>query len=102
MPVRLLDGEHELLLLRTTDSPKPAEIEVHGLPGDTVSLIPLGGDAQGVRTLGLEYPLHAETLFFGATRGVSNVLLDKAATISLQTGILLVVIIHAPLEGGNI
>jgi thiamine pyrophosphokinase len=101
MPVRLLDGEQELLLLRTADPLLPAEIEVHGQPGDTVSLIPLSGDAQGVRTQGLEYPLHAETLFFGATRGVSNVLIAKDATISLQSGILLIVLIHAPSEGGN-
>ena len=102
LPVRLLDGEQELLTLRASHSLRPTEIEICGQPGDTVSLIPLGGDARGVRTQGLEYPLHAETLFFGATRGVSNVLLDKAATISLQTGILLIVIIHAPLEGGNL
>lgn len=101
LPVRLLDGPQELLLLRATDPAQPAEIEVRGQPGDIVSLIPLGGDAQGVRTEGLEYPLHGETLLFGATRGVSNVLLSAAATISLLSGILLAVIIHAPLEGGN-
>jgi len=101
LPVRLLDGEQELLLLRAGAPLQPAEIVVHGQPGDTVSLIPLSGNAQGVRTQGLEYPLHAETLLFGATRGVSNVLLNKTATISLQTGILLVVLIHAPLKGGN-
>ena len=33
---------------------------LRGHPGDTVSLIPLGGDALGVSTAGLEYPLQDE------------------------------------------
>ena len=51
--IRLLDGLQEVFLLRAGES-----AEVTGSPGDTVSLIPLGGDAQGVTTDGLEYPSH--------------------------------------------
>jgi thiamine pyrophosphokinase len=87
--IRLLDGPQEVFLLRRGET-----AEVTGSPGDTVSLIPLGGDAQGVMTIGLEYPLSGETLAFGATRGVSNVLLGESATIHLQGGLLLCVIIH--------
>lgn len=60
----------------------------HGRPGDTLSLIPLGGAAVGVTTAGLAYPLRDETLHFGLTRGVSNVFDSETATISLQTGLL--------------
>ncbi len=60
----------------------------HGQSGDTLSLIPLGGDAVGVTTGGLAYPLRNETLHFGLGRGVSNEFVGETATVSLQTGLL--------------
>lgn len=62
-----------------------------GQPGDTVSLIPIGQDAEGVTTSGLEYPLKAENLQFSATRGISNVLTQPQATITLRRGLLCIV-----------
>lgn len=97
LTVRLLDGNQELLFLCAADS--PASVEIDGQPGDTVSLLPLAGDASGISTAGLEYPLLGETLFFGTTRGVSNVLLSSPAHIALHSGILLVVVIHEAEEG---
>lgn len=88
--IRLLDGRQEVLLARGGE-----KLEICGDPGDTVSLIPLGGDARGITTLGLEYPIHDETLTFGATRGVSNVLLGKTASIQLEVGLLMCVLLHA-------
>lgn len=67
---------------------------VRGAVGDTVSLIPLGGDAEGIVTEGLQYPLRDETLSFGPARGVSNVLTAPQARITLRRGRLLVV--HTP------
>jgi thiamine pyrophosphokinase len=87
--ITLLDGNQELRLLQ------PGQILVlNGQPGDIVSLIPLRGEAGGIITQGLEYPLNNETLYFGATRGVSNVLLGTKATITLRQGLLMVVLIH--------
>ena len=62
-----------------------------GDPGDVVTILPLHGDAVGVRTEGLEYPLQGEGLLAGTTRGVSNVLLDHEATVSIDEGTVLVV-----------
>ncbi|GAB4400499.1 MAG: thiamine diphosphokinase [Anaerolineales bacterium] len=62
-----------------------------GQPGDTVSLIPIRGAAEGITTTGLEYPLKAETLQFAATRGISNVLTQPQATIALLRGLLCIV-----------
>jgi thiamine pyrophosphokinase len=87
--IRLLDGAQEVFLLRGGES-----AEVGGIPGDTVSLIPLGGDARGVTTTGLEYPLTSEILVFGATRGVSNVLMGESGSVRLERGLLLCVVIH--------
>lgn len=64
---------------------------IFGAVGDTLSLIPLHGDAVGVTTQGLQYALSDETLFFGKARGVSNVLDAPTAHITLKSGVLLVV-----------
>jgi thiamine pyrophosphokinase len=94
--ISLLDGPQEIMLLRGNDDrSEPAHIELGGQPGDTVSLIPLGGDARGITTHGLEYPLADETLFFGNTRGLSNVMLGETASVYLKEGVLLCTIIHA-------
>lgn len=87
--IRLLDGQQEVNLIRSRQ-----ELVVRGKPGDTVSLIPLWGDAEGVSTGGLEYPLDDETLVFGSTRGISNVLNGEKAVISLKRGLLAAVLIH--------
>ena len=62
---------------------------IKGTPGQSVSLIPIGGDARGVITEGLEWPLRNETLPMGVSRGVSNILLGDEATIQVHEGILL-------------
>lgn len=60
--------------------------------GERVSLLPLSGDALGVVTRGLKYPLTGETLVFGSSRGVSNVVVSENPEIEVQTGILLCVV----------
>jgi thiamine pyrophosphokinase len=62
-----------------------------GTPGETISLLAVGGPARGVRTTGLRYPLRGETLAAGTSRGTSNVFAASAARISLVEGILLAV-----------
>jgi thiamine pyrophosphokinase len=87
--ITLLDWPQEIRLVR------PESImEIHGHPGDTVSLIPLGNKPLGITTQGLEYPLNNESLEFGGTRGISNVLLGETASVTLKEGLLLCVVIH--------
>jgi thiamine pyrophosphokinase len=69
----------------------PGESVIRGAKGDTVSLIPLGGAAQGVRTEDLYYPLVDEPLYFGPARGISNVMQEDMARVWLREGLLLVV-----------
>ncbi|GAB4414174.1 MAG: thiamine diphosphokinase [Anaerolineae bacterium] len=85
---RLVAGRQTLWLLGPGDHP------LDGAPGDTISLIPLEGDARGVRTEGLRYPLRGETLRFGPARGVSNVIVAAGARVALDGGRLIVV--HTP------
>lgn len=64
---------------------------LQGVPGELVTLVPLGGPAHGVTTAGLEYPLHGETLEPGFTRGVSNVFAEPHARVTLAAGVLLAI-----------
>jgi len=73
---------------------RPPGEDIPGQPGDTVSLIPLGGDASGITTEGLKYPLKEQELTFGPTRGISNLLVEPSAHIKLSQGLLLA--IHTP------
>lgn len=65
------------------------EATLRGAPGDTVSLLPWGAPAEGIRTDGLYYPLHGETLFPHRSRGISNEMLQETASIRLERGLLL-------------
>lgn len=64
---------------------------LRGVSGDLVTLLPLGGAAEGVTTSGLAYPLAGETLEPGSTRGVSNVLVGDEARVTVASGVLLAI-----------
>jgi len=84
LDVRLIAEGQEIRLVRQ-------QARFHGATGDLLSLLPIGGDAHGVTTSGLEYPLCDETLQFGPARGVSNVFSGPVACVSLRSGVLLAV-----------
>ena len=88
LDVRIWHGRQTAWLIR------PPGDAVVGAPGDTLSLIPLGGDVRGVRSEGLVFPLNDETLVFGPARGVSNVLVGSRAILRFEEGLLLAV--HTP------
>lgn len=83
--VRAVHGGHE----RIIDAPV----------GSDVTLLPVAGEATGIRTSGLRYPLRGETLQFGRSRGLSNVVALRPASVSLEHGVLLVIEIHNAKEG---
>jgi thiamine pyrophosphokinase len=61
-----------------------------------VTLLALGGDAGGVTTRGLRYPLDRETLPFGSARGLSNVMLTSEATVSVASGVMIAIHLQSP------
>jgi len=65
--------------------------ELDGTAGDLVTLLPVGGEAIGVTTTGLRYPLAGEALLVGRTRGLSNEVEEAPASVSLAGGTLLVI-----------
>lgn len=62
-----------------------------GSVGDLVTLLAVGGPAAGVTTDGMRFPLHAETLHPGSTRGVSNELILPVAAVRVAAGVLLAI-----------
>ena len=73
----------------------PSERVIEGRAGDTVSLLPFGGNALGVHTDGLQYPLHGDSLYVGPARGVSNVMLAARAVVRVAAGMLLCITTQA-------
>jgi thiamine pyrophosphokinase len=59
--------------------------------GETVSLIALSPEVTGINLTGFLYPLKEETLIMGESRGISNVITDVHAGISVRHGKLLVI-----------
>lgn len=66
-------------------------IVLSGQVGDLVSLIPFAGDAKGIKTKHLGYPLEGENLRVGTSRGISNYMTKQQAEISLEEGALIVI-----------
>ena len=89
--LRLLDAFQELQLIQPG-----AAVELAIAAGATLSLIPLQGDATGVTTTGLRYPLQGGTLPFGATLGLSNIVAEPPVTVYVETGLLLAVLFRQP------
>jgi thiamine pyrophosphokinase len=67
------------------------ERTIVGERGALLTLLALGGAATGVVTEGLEYPLAAETLEPGSSRGVSNVFVETEARLTVATGVLVAI-----------
>lgn len=87
IPVIIADATLEISAINARQA--PMALTVKGNIGDTLSLIPFGGDASGIVTQGLQYPLRSETLRVGPARGVSNVMTQAQAQIEVAEGLLL-------------
>lgn len=82
--MKLDDGVEEIFLCRD-------QVEVHGRSGDIISLIPWQGEVTEVQTTNLKWALRKETLYPDKTRGISNEMISNTASISISSGLLLVV-----------
>lgn len=57
--------------------------------GECLSLIPLSKQVSGVSIKGCKYELNNEQLFRYKTRGISNLIIEESAEISLKEGLLI-------------
>lgn len=85
---RIINRKNEAVLINKS-------VVIKGEKGTTISLIPLTEKVRGVVTKNLYYPLKNETLTIGTTRGISNVMTNDEANITIKTGLLLIIkILH--------
>lgn len=82
--IRILDGQHEVFLIKKDGI-------ISGECGDTVSLLPFGGEVTGISTFGLRYQVPGGVFTLGTPIGVSNRLSQKEARVAVGEGLLLVI-----------
>lgn len=80
-------GHDHLVVVRPD---RPAAIDLAA--GSLVSLLPLAGPVHGVRASGLQWPLDGETLRADRARGVSNRAVDNRPSITIESGVLAVIV----------
>lgn len=80
------DSNNLVRLLRPGSS-----LVVTGRPGALLSLLPLSPVVQGVTITGVKWPLAGAELRWGISLGVSNVLAEEKAVVSVCEGALLVI-----------
>jgi thiamine pyrophosphokinase len=88
IPACIADGDQTIRLTR-------GRLIVAGQPGDTLSLLPFGGDVHGVSVSGVHWPLHEAELPIGPSLSISNRMTASQAEVSVMQGRLLVVHIRA-------
>lgn len=84
----IVDGGQTIWLVRK-------QLTVWGQQGDTLSLIPFGGDARGVTVAGVHWPLEGADLPMGPSLSISNRLEEGQAEITVREGALLAIHIAA-------
>ena len=84
----IVDGP---VVIRVIGQHGPERLEIDGAPRDLLTLLPLSGDATGVTTTGLAYPLDDATLSQGPTLGLSNQLTEERASVAVADGRLAVI-----------
>ncbi len=84
LPACIADGDQTLWLVRD-------RMTIDGQPGDTLSLLPFGGDARGVSVSGVHWPLHQADLPLGPSLSISNRMAASQAEIVVRRGLLLAV-----------
>jgi len=80
---RIIDELHEITAAH-------GKYELHGRVGQTVSLLPIAGDAT-VTATGLVYPLNGLVLRCDAARGISNIIAETPVRLFVSGGYVLVI-----------
>ena len=82
----LAEGNQRAWLLRGPDA-----LLLHGRPGDTLSVLPLTPEVQGLDIEQVEWPLHNKTVRLGTTLTISNVFQTESVTLRLKEGLALAI-----------
>jgi len=83
--IAVIFDEHNKI--RLTDS----DLTINEPPNSILSLVPIT-DCYGVTTKNLEFPLCNSTMLVGKGLGVSNIMTEANATVTVKDGLLLVIV----------
>ncbi len=78
--ISIIDDKNEIYSLSQ-------KLRLTGKKGKTLSIIPIFGNLTGVSSKGLKYKLTNDILFFGNSRGNSNVITDDECVITIKDGV---------------
>lgn len=67
-------------------------IEITGEIGQTISLLPFGGDAFVTQTKGLKYPIENKFLSLDNPYGISNVFVESKVIVQVDSGSILAIL----------
>jgi len=87
--LRLADGNQQAWLLRGDD-----RLTLTGSPGDTLSIVPLTAQINGLSITGAEWVLAAASIPLGSSRTISNTFVASKVSVQLKYGIALIIIIN--------
>lgn len=82
---RIITSEEEITII------KNEEVILKGKKGDTISIIPIMGDASNVTLNKLEYPLNNAKMNYLSSLGISNVMLEDECSIKIEDGYALII-----------
>lgn len=85
MKPRIITSEEEIIIIENE------EITLYGKKGDTISIIPIIGDANNVTLSKLEYPLSGGQIKYLSPLGISNVMLEDECSIKIEDGYALII-----------
>ncbi len=80
----IIDKNNEIRIVTDT-------LDIKGKSGDFLSIVPISNTVCGIILKGLEYPLDHADIPFGSTLGISNRFISNSASISVESGLLLVI-----------
>lgn len=66
-------------------------LEINGVPGELLSIIPLSEKVENMSIEGLEYPLKNATIHIGSSLGVSNKFIESKVKITFDLGTILLI-----------
>lgn len=85
MKPRIITSEEEVNIM------KNEEIILCGKKGDTISIIPIMGDANNITLKNLEYPLNNGKIGYLSSLGISNVMSEDECSIKIEDGYALII-----------
>lgn len=83
LKVVIIESKKNIYLMNET-------IEIKGKVGDEISIVPLSDKLESIKTNGLEYKLDNESITYGSTRGISNVMSKPTAKITALKGVAVI------------